>query len=52
MLATGNTVSIDNVDNRRLTGKHLRDDEEETTDDVTPLKQAKKVKPLSQYFCE
>jgi len=26
MLATGNTVSIDNIDNRRLTGKCCQDD--------------------------
>ncbi|CAG8811684.1 13449_t:CDS:2, partial [Dentiscutata erythropus] len=42
VLATGN-VSIDNIDNRRSTGKHFRNDEEETTGDVIPLEQTKKL---------
>lgn len=36
-------MTIDNIDNRRVTGKHLREDEMETTVDVTPLKQMEKL---------
>ncbi|CAG8481469.1 4593_t:CDS:10, partial [Funneliformis caledonium] len=43
VLTTANTVTIDNIDNRRVTGKHLREDEMETTVDVTPLKHVEKL---------
>ncbi|CAG8653991.1 4737_t:CDS:2, partial [Funneliformis mosseae] len=44
VLTTGNTVTIDNIDNYcRVTGKHLREDKIETTVDVTPLKQVEKL---------
>ncbi|CAG8578506.1 8638_t:CDS:10 [Paraglomus brasilianum] len=43
VLTTGNTVTIDNIDNHCVTGKHLREDEMKTTVDVTPLKQVEKL---------
>ncbi|CAG8659648.1 9198_t:CDS:2, partial [Paraglomus brasilianum] len=51
VLATGHTVSIDNIDNRRLTGKHHRDDGEEIADeaDVTPPKKTKKAKTSDNW---
>ncbi|EXX69142.1 hypothetical protein RirG_098650 [Rhizophagus irregularis DAOM 197198w] len=33
VLVIGNSVSIDNIDNRRLTEKHRQDDGEEITED-------------------
>ncbi|CAG8660059.1 8143_t:CDS:2, partial [Cetraspora pellucida] len=39
VLMTGNTVTIDNIDNRHVTEKHLREDEMKTMVDVTLLKQ-------------
>ncbi|CAG8594647.1 7131_t:CDS:2, partial [Funneliformis caledonium] len=36
-------MTIDNINNRHVTGKHLREDEMETTVDVTPLKQVEKL---------
>ncbi|CAI2186768.1 7531_t:CDS:10 [Funneliformis geosporum] len=54
VLTTGNTVSIEKIDNHRnLAKKHCRDDEESTDErDITPLKQMKKSKTFDVSFDE
>ena len=46
VFTTSNTVTINNIDNCYITEKYLKENEIETTVDVTPLKQMEKVRPL------